>query len=493
MRLIMIALFLWFPLVVQAADRIALVIGMADYKTVVTLDNTVNDARGISQALEGIGFKVTTVLDGTGEQLRAAVTEFAFRSETADLALIYFAGHGVEVQGENFLIPVDADIRSNRDVQRQAVSLKELLASVDHARKMRIVILDSCRDNPFGDALDVAELAETAQAAGATRGAGGGGLAPPSPDRGTLVAFAARDGEKALDGSGGNSPFALALMKNLPQPGLEISLMFRQVRDDVLAATGNLQEPHTYGSLSGTPFYIAGGGDTAIGSDNPQIAWSDISSEQETRLAALAEQGDTRSMMGLAYMRLNKDGTRYQPETAAELLTRAAEAGSAEAQFELARLYENGTGVPKDTARALELYHQSAEQEFPDALNDLGFLYFQGEMGLTRDPAKGLAYFERAAALKQKQAMYNYAAMIDDGNIPGKGASEAADLLYQSLRSGSRQVLDLLISEPTMFKPATRTALQAKLAEKGFYSGSLDGSFGPGTQRAIAAAFGLTE
>ena len=226
-------IFLLLPLSAQAVEKIALVVGMSNYRTVVKLDNTVNDARGISRTLGTIGFQVTTLLDATGEKFRAAIDEFAFRAETADLALIYFAGHGVEVQGENFLIPIDADVHSNSDIQRQAISLKELLASVEGARKMRIVILDSCRDNPFGDALDQDALQEAAAAADTTRSAGGGGLAAPSPDRGTLVAFAARDGQRALDGTGANSPFALALMHNLPTPGLEISLMFRQVRDEV--------------------------------------------------------------------------------------------------------------------------------------------------------------------------------------------------------------------------------------------------------------------
>ncbi|MBL4756030.1 MAG: caspase family protein, partial [Flavobacteriales bacterium] len=258
MRKIFIVIFLMLPTLAWASERVALVIGISDYKTIPKLDNTVNDARGIADALSSIGFQVTTVLEGSSKQLRDAVDEFSFRSEAADLALIYYAGHGVEVQGENFLIPVDADVKSNKDIQRQGLSLKELLASVEHARKMRIVILDSCRDNPFGDGLDQAVLQATATTVEQTRGVGNRGLAKPSPDRGTLVAFAARDGERALDGSGSNSPFALALMENMVKPNLEISLMFRQVRDHVLKSTQNQQEPHTYGSLSGTPFYIAG-------------------------------------------------------------------------------------------------------------------------------------------------------------------------------------------------------------------------------------------
>jgi hypothetical protein len=475
----------------MAAEKIALVVGMGRYQSVVAMDNKVNDARGVSKTLAGNGLQVTTLLDACGADLRAAIDEFAFRSETADMALIYYAGHGVEVQGENFLIPVDAKITSNLDVQRQAISLKSLLASVDHARKMRIVILDSCRNDPFGGALEMT-ASQSVESAVGTRSAGEGGLAPATPDRGTLVAYAARDGAVALDGTGANSPFAMALMKTLPQPGLEISLMFRQVRDEVLAATGNLQEPHTYGSLSGTPFYIAGTTEagSVVENANPKVAWSDIRPEQETQLAALAEQGDTRSMVGLAYMRLNAQDPRYEPDQAARLLIRAAEAGSAEAQFELAQLYEIGLGVDQSIPRALSLYQAAADQDFPDALNDLGFFYFQGEMGLARDAAKGLKLFERAADLRQPQAMFNFAAMIDDGNIPGKGAAEAGEYLYRSLRSGSQDVHDLLIDRPVMFKLETRKALQAMLAKNGFYTGALDGSFGKGTQSAISAAFG---
>ena len=165
MRLISAILIMFIPFVSSASERVALVIGMAKYETVVTLDNTVNDAISISQTLEDIGFDVRTLVDVSSEEFRKAVDDFAFKSETADLALIYFAGHGVEVQGQNFLIPVDANVSSNKDIQRQSVSLKQLLAAAGSARKMRIVILDSCRDNPFGDSLDLAALAETANQA----------------------------------------------------------------------------------------------------------------------------------------------------------------------------------------------------------------------------------------------------------------------------------------------------------------------------------------
>jgi TPR repeat protein len=487
------------PLTSEAAgDRIGLVIGMSQYDNIPDLKNTVNDARLISETLNGIGFKVTTLMDAPMAELMDTIDDFSFRSETADLALIYFAGHGVEVEGENFLVPVDADVRSNRDIQRQSVSLSQLLTAVDRARKMRIVILDSCRNNPFGDALARSEPGQGAEQGVSDTGSdlrsSAGGLAVPSPDRGTMVAFAARDGQVALDGEGDNSPFAMALAQTLARPGLEISLMFRQVRDQVLASTYNLQEPYTYGSLTSIPFYLAGPaeGSEAVDIADPSVAWTKIRPDQEVQMAALAQGGDTRSMLGLAYMRLNPEGSRFDPSEALDYLSRAAAAGSPEAQFELAKLYERGIGTAQDPARALALYRAAADQDFADAINDLGFMNYQGLLGLPQNPAKALALFERAADLRHPQAMFNFAALIDDGLIPSKSLEDAAGYLYQALRSGSTDVLNLLSDRPTMFKLETRQALQRRLRDNEFYDGTIDGDFGPGTQRGIRLAYGLT-
>jgi TPR repeat protein len=475
-----------------AADRMALVIGNGNYRHVPALKNTINDARAIADTLDRIGFEVTTLIDADQVTLAQALNDFAFRAETADLALIYYAGHGVEVQGQNMLIPVDANITSNRDIQRQSVSLKDLLAAVDRARKMRIVILDSCREVPFDDSLlfDTA----TGEAVGTglvTRGTGG--LAAPSPDRGTLVAYAARDGQVALDGAGDHSPFALALMEKLESPGLEISLMFRQVRDQVLAETGNLQEPNTYGSLPGIPFYLAGAPEVReeIAADDPRQSWSKLRPDQELQLSALAATGDTRSMLGLAYMRLNPESPRYNPKEAAELLERAAATGEPEAQFELAKLLETGIGAPPDPARALALYEQAAAQGFADAINDLGFLHYYGSLGLPKDQARALDLFRQAADLRHPEAMFNFAALIDDGLVPGSGPADSAAYLYGALRAGSEDVFSILSERPTMFSHATRRALQAELKRNAFYDGDPDGAFGPGTRAAIRAAFGL--
>ena len=473
-----------------ASDRVALVIGMSDYVSVPQLRNTVSDARALSATLEEIGFDVDTLINASREEVIETLDDFAFRAETADLALIYFAGHGVSVQGTTFLVPVDAVVKSNLDITTQAVTLDDFLLAVDGARKMRIVILDSCRDNPFPDVID---LRDPEVAKGLTTGEGG--LAAPAPERGTLVAYAARNGEVALDGDGANSPFNVALRDNLSQSGLEISLMFRQVRDDVLAATANQQEPTTYGSLPGVPFYLAGSPEQReeLSVADLAAAWSRIGPDQTTEMIAMAEAGDTRSMFGLALTKLNPDTPSYDPEAAAALLEKSAAAGSPEAQFRLGRLYESGVGVAEDWDRAVQLYRAAAAQDFSDAVNELGYFYFYGALGLPLDQAKALEQFQRAADLKQPEAMFNVAGMADDGLIPGLGPEDAAGYLYQSLRIGSRKVLEALMEKSSSFKLETRKALQAKLAENGLYDGPIDGDFGPTTRRSIRRAYGILE
>lgn len=473
----------------RAADRMALVIGMGDYSRggFPSLKNAVPDANAIAAALEGVGFEVTRVIDSPQAALEDTLKAFSVEAEVADLALVYFAGHGVQFDGENYLLPIDVEAATNAEVARQSFSLQRFLAAVDGARQMRVVILDSCRDNPLAGVGQVEDrAAAVAPAAVETTG-----LAPPAPDRGTLVAFSAKEGRTALDGDGAHSPYATALMEALATPGLEISLMFRRVRDAVLQATANVQEPHTYGSLSSEPFYLAGPGPggAALPRDDKVSAWSALRPEDEPMLLALAEAGDTRSLVGLAYRRLNEAGT-YDPVAAAALLQRAADAGSPVAQFELAKLYERGQGVARDPDRALALFQAAADQGLADALNDVGIFHHNGLFGLTPDFETAVSYFKRAADLRHAVAQFNYAAMIDDGRIPGMGPQAAAGYLYSALRSGNARVLNVLLNDPTQFKLETRQALQGLLKDRDFYDGALDGSFGPGTNRGLRQAFG---
>jgi hypothetical protein len=478
----------------EAGPRIALVIGMAKYQNIPSLTNTVNDATAISDKLKTLGFDVTLSLDQPLADLVQTVNDFSFRAETSDIAMVYYAGHGVELNGENFLIPVDIKITKPEQIGSQAITLKMLLKSVENARKLRVVILDSCRNNPFADwpLQEVAKATDADFQTGEVTKLRAGGLATPSVDRGMLVVYAAKEGEVALDGEGGHSPFARALLTELPERNIEIGMMFRKVRDEVMTETKNQQEPHFYGSLSGVPFFLAGSDLNVASLTDRKTAWAKLAPDQELQLASLVDEGNTRAMIGLGYMSLSPDKSRFKPEKAFELFSRASMQGDPEAMFELGKLYEKGIGTRQDFAKALELYQKSADLGFADAINDLGFLYYQGASGLPRDQAKGVQLFLKAADLRHPQAMYNVAALIDDGVIKGKTPDDAARYLYAALRSGVKDVLTQLTERPNQFKPATRKALQAVLAKNNFYAGTIDGSIGKGTQRSMRIAFGET-
>jgi tetratricopeptide (TPR) repeat protein len=226
--------------------RIALVIGNSAYAAVAALSNPPRDTELLAAVLRRTGFETVKLVSDLGrEKFVEALQAFAREAEQADWAVIYFAGHGIEIDGINYLVPIDARLETDRDVQFEAISLDQVLAAVEGARKLHLVMLDACRNNPFMPRM---------RATTATR-AVSRGLAPMEPASGTLVVYAAKHGQTALDGSAGNSPFAAALAKNLPTPGIEINKLFRLVRDDVMAATDGRQEPFTYGSLPGREDY----------------------------------------------------------------------------------------------------------------------------------------------------------------------------------------------------------------------------------------------
>jgi tetratricopeptide (TPR) repeat protein len=233
--------------------RIALVIGNSAYERVPALLNPVRDAAFVAETLKRTGFESVTVLTNLRKDaLISALREFAARTEHADWAVVYYAGHGMEVGGINYLVPVDARIAADRDISFEAVPLEQVLNAAERAKKLRLVILDACRDNPFASQM---KRTLTVASRSVTRG-----LAAIEPEAGTLVVYAAKDGETAIDGDGDNSPFALAFVKNLQTPGLEVRRLFDYVRDDVMEATSRKQKPFSYGSISGRQdFYFVAG------------------------------------------------------------------------------------------------------------------------------------------------------------------------------------------------------------------------------------------
>ena len=231
--------------------RVALVIGNSEYRSVTMLPNPRRDARAVADALRQAGFQAVTLeTDLTREAMVKALRAFRAAADAADWALVYFAGHGLEINRINYLVPTDAKIEDERDVKAETVSYEDMLAAVGGARSLRLVVLDACRVNPFKERMR--------RITAASRTATDRGLAPPpDPEPGTLVVYSAKDGDVAADDADGvNSPFARAFVAELKVPGREVRRLFDYVRDDVLDATNKRQQPFTYGSLPGRKDYF---------------------------------------------------------------------------------------------------------------------------------------------------------------------------------------------------------------------------------------------
>ncbi|RXH29038.1 caspase (peptidase) [Bradyrhizobium nanningense] len=226
-----------------ATNRVALVIGNSAYKNAALLANPANDAAIVEETLKKAGFDVVqTRTDLQAAEMRRALRDFADTARDADVAVVYYAGHGIELEGTNYLIPTDATLERDTDVYDEAFSLERVLLAIEPARQLRLVILDACRNNPFAD-----KMKRTVGSRAVSRG-----LARIEPaTSNTLVAFAAKAGSTASDGGSKNSPYASALVKYIATPGMDLRRVFGFVRDDVMRATGNKQEPYVYGTLGG--------------------------------------------------------------------------------------------------------------------------------------------------------------------------------------------------------------------------------------------------
>jgi uncharacterized caspase-like protein len=231
--------------------RVALIIGNGAYKNVHPLDNPPRDAKLIAATLRDVGFQ-TVVLsnDLTRDKFFEALRSFANEAEKADWAVIYYAGHGFEVGGVNYLVPVDAKLAVDKDAETEAVALEQVIAAVGGARQLRLVLLDACRDNPFAATMQHTIALKLVDK----------GFSDIEPSAGFMVVYAAKHGETALDGEGIDSPFAIAVARDVKEPHVEVRKLFDIVRDDVWNSTKHEQQPFIYGSPpGGEDFYFVAG------------------------------------------------------------------------------------------------------------------------------------------------------------------------------------------------------------------------------------------
>ncbi len=224
-----------------AAQKVALVIGNSEYKNAIVLPNAVNDAGDIGSALSRLGFTVITLTNATAETMQRSLGEFADRSKGAEMAVVLFAGHAIEVDGMHWSIPVDGKVSSLDEVKAVSVNLDRLLASTEGS-KFALVLIDTARDNPFvSDKVINPAIRNNA----------------PVKIGDALIVYSTKTGTRPLDGEGRNSPFVAALLKHIATPGLDLPALVRRVRDEVLVATQGKQEPFAYGSLPGNAVTLA--------------------------------------------------------------------------------------------------------------------------------------------------------------------------------------------------------------------------------------------
>jgi hypothetical protein len=225
-----------------AQKRVALVIGNGAYQNVTKLPNPIKDAWTIAATFRNAGFDSVALRQDLGAmEFKRALREFADAAQDADVAVVYYAGHGIQVRDVNYLIPVDAKLATEVEVRDEAVSLDRVLALLEPVKRLRLVILDACRENPYAGRMKVASASRAL-----TRG-----LARIEPENNSLVAYAAKGGQIAQDGLGDHGPFTSALIRHIAVPGLDIRLALGRVRDEVLKNTAYKQEPFVYGSLGG--------------------------------------------------------------------------------------------------------------------------------------------------------------------------------------------------------------------------------------------------
>ena len=237
-----LAIFILSVLPAAAAKRIALVIGNSDYGHVVDLKNPVNDADLMEKTLKDVGFEVIRRNDLDQRGMKQAMLDFGRKlKEGAEASMFYYAGHGIELKGQNYLVPVDADTQSEDEADIQNVSVNSFLSLTENAKvPLNIVILDACRNNPFRS----------------LRASASGGLAPVKAPRGTYVAYATSPGAVAEDGDNANSPFTLALAESMRQPGLTLEAVLKRTRQKVQEQTNGTQLPYDSSAITGEFYFV---------------------------------------------------------------------------------------------------------------------------------------------------------------------------------------------------------------------------------------------
>lgn len=450
MRVGLVALIaLWFATSTASAERnIALVIGNSAYKNVARLANPANDAAVIADVFKKAGFEtVEARRDLSVSDLKRVLRDFGDKARDADIAVVYYAGHGIEVDGVNYLVPVDAVLERDADVEDEAISLDRVLRALDPAKRLRLVILDACRDNPFK------QMKRTL----GTRSVGRGlaKIEPTNTD--TLIAFAAKAGSTASDGDSRNSPFTTALANNIATPGLDLRLALGKVRDEVIKATGNRQEPFVYGSLGGDTVALV-----------PKAVDPNAEARRDYELAAQVGSKEAWE----SFLKVHTEGLYANLARAqySKLMTaEAAQSKAVDAQKQAEDQAKAKFEELRKQAAAESARHES------EAVKKQAAEQMQKELEAAR---RQLDEAKRQAEAAQKQIQDARKQAVDDAR---KQVDEARSSGVQvaSAPAGQTPVV------PAMDPSDLARLLQAHLKRVGCDPGSMDGGWGDSSRKAL--------
>ncbi|WP_050404769.1 caspase family protein [Bradyrhizobium embrapense] len=447
-----------------AEKRVALVLGNSAYRNTAALANPVNDASVMATTLKNAGFDVVDFRkDLPAVETRRALREFADLARDADIALVYYAGHGIEVDGANYLIPVDARLERDTDVYDEAFSLDRILVAIEPARRLRLVILDACRDNPF---------AKTMKRTLATRAIGQGlaKVEPTSPN--VLIAYSAKAGSTAADGDGKNSPFTIALSKFLPTPGLDVRRAFGYVRDEVLKTTNNRQEPFVYGSLGGedVPLVPAPAKPAPAAAAAP-IAPAPTPQSEARRDYELALQIGNKSAMN-AFLAQYPSG--YYANLARLQLEKFTAEDARIAATEKARLAE------QERARLAAEGAQKAQQAKAEADAKAA-----EAARLAAERAKQVAQEQAAAAEQKRQADSALADRAAANKAPTDQAATPAAAAPPAPPASPEKTTTVAALAPGSPEADVVKSVQTELRRVGCLTGAVDGDWNAASQRSL--------
>ena len=463
----------------HAERRIALVIGMSKYQQVPQLTNPARDAAAIANLFKKAGFDLVDDERDLGiVALRRAVREFSEAARNADIAVVYYAGHGMEVDGVNYLIPTDAKLLSDFDVEDETISLDRVVKALEPAKRLKLVILDACRDNPFAKTMKRTLVSRSI----------GRGLAEVEPGNSdTLIAFAAKAGAVASDGDGQNSPFATALLKHLTEPGLDLRIAFGRVRDDVLKSTGNRQEPFVYGSLGGDTMALVPAKPVDTEAEArvdyelaAQIAtkeaWDSFLLKHGSGYFADLARAQTKKIAAAQDARLKADDARRDAEAqaaqkAADYRRQLAEQSARETTEAKQKLSEQAKKDLEDARRQLA---DQAKKELEDARRQVETAQQQAEAARVQ-----LDEVKRQAAVEAKAQVQQQANVAADAHNQKLAALNPAQSLPQNSPAATPPTL------PQMDPSDIARLLQAHLKRVGCNSGLVDGNWDDGSRKAL--------